>query len=195
MQDDAPVVLMTLHSAKGLEFDAVFLVGLEEGLVPHARSLQSDDALEEERRLVYVGMTRARERLHLTWAQSRQVFGQRRVSRAQPLPGRDPAATGWRRAARRPAPGLGTGSAAPRRLAGRATARFDAAEQPAALAPPGGRPTLKGSARACGCATPCSAWAPWCAAKGGRRPEADRVVPRASGPSAWWRATRRWKSL
>jgi DNA helicase-2/ATP-dependent DNA helicase PcrA len=79
-KDDAPVVLMTLHSAKGLEFDAIFLVGLEEGLVPHARSLARGDALEEERRLCYVGMTRARERLHLTWAQSRSVFGQRRLS-------------------------------------------------------------------------------------------------------------------
>jgi DNA helicase-2/ATP-dependent DNA helicase PcrA len=77
--DQAPVVLMTLHSAKGLEFEQVFLVGLEEGLVPHARSLEGQDALEEERRLCYVGMTRACERLYLTWAQSRQVFGQRRM--------------------------------------------------------------------------------------------------------------------
>jgi DNA helicase II / ATP-dependent DNA helicase PcrA len=82
IQDDAPVTLMTLHSAKGLEFDSVFLVGLEEGLTPHARSLNKAEAIEEERRLLYVGMTRAMERLHLTWAQSRQVFGQRRV--AQP---------------------------------------------------------------------------------------------------------------
>ena len=80
IRDDAPVVLMTLHSAKGLEFPSVFLVGLEEGLVPHSRSLVSRDALEEERRLCYVGMTRAMERLHLTWAASRQVFGQRRLS-------------------------------------------------------------------------------------------------------------------
>ena len=77
---DAPVVLMTLHSAKGLEFDRVFLVGLEEGSLPHARSQAKDEALEEERRLCYVGMTRAREQLFLSWAQSRQVFGQRRWS-------------------------------------------------------------------------------------------------------------------
>jgi DNA helicase-2/ATP-dependent DNA helicase PcrA len=77
---DAPVLLMTLHSAKGLEFTSVFLVGLEEGLVPHARSLTSEEALEEERRLCYVGMTRAQERLALTWTQSRQVFGQRRLA-------------------------------------------------------------------------------------------------------------------
>jgi DNA helicase II / ATP-dependent DNA helicase PcrA len=80
IKDDAPVLLMTFHAAKGLEFPSVFLVGLEEGLVPHSRSLTGSEALEEERRLCYVGMTRAMERLHLSWAQSRQVFGQRRVS-------------------------------------------------------------------------------------------------------------------
>jgi DNA helicase-2/ATP-dependent DNA helicase PcrA len=81
VRDDAPVVLMTLHTAKGLEFDAIFLIGLEEGLVPHARSLNDPTALEEERRLCYVGMTRARARLFLSWAQTRQVFGQRRMTR------------------------------------------------------------------------------------------------------------------
>jgi len=80
LRDDVPVLLMTLHAAKGLEFDSVFLVGLEEGLLPHSRSLAGADALEEERRLCYVGMTRAMRRLHLSWARSRQIFGQRRLS-------------------------------------------------------------------------------------------------------------------
>ncbi len=80
LRDDVPVLLMTLHAAKGLEFESVFLVGLEEGLLPHSRSLSGEEALEEERRLCYVGMTRAMESLHLSWARSRQVFGQRRIT-------------------------------------------------------------------------------------------------------------------
>jgi DNA helicase-2/ATP-dependent DNA helicase PcrA len=80
LRDDVPVLLMTLHAAKGLEFESVFIVGMEEGLLPHSRSLSGEDALEEERRLCYVGMTRAMERLHLSWARSRQVFGQRRLT-------------------------------------------------------------------------------------------------------------------
>ena len=70
------VTLMTLHSSKGLEFPVVFLVGLEEGVFPHSRSLGEDTELEEERRLCYVGMTRAREELHLTHAHRRTIFGQ-----------------------------------------------------------------------------------------------------------------------
>lgn len=69
------VTLMTLHTAKGLEFPVVFLVGLEEGIFPHSRSLTSDAELEEERRLCYVGMTRAREELHLVHAHRRAVYG------------------------------------------------------------------------------------------------------------------------
>jgi DNA helicase-2/ATP-dependent DNA helicase PcrA len=73
--DDSQVVLMTLHSAKGLEFPAVFLVGLEDGVFPHLRSLTEPHELEEERRLAYVGITRARERLYLSHAWSRTIFG------------------------------------------------------------------------------------------------------------------------
>jgi len=72
----AAVTLMTLHSAKGLEFPCVFLVGLEEGLFPHARSLTQPKEMEEERRLCYVGMTRAKERLYLLSASQRSIFGQ-----------------------------------------------------------------------------------------------------------------------
>jgi DNA helicase-2/ATP-dependent DNA helicase PcrA len=73
--DQSAVTLMTLHSAKGLEFPVVFLLGLEDGVFPHVRSLGDPDELEEERRLCYVGITRARERLHLTHAWSRTLFG------------------------------------------------------------------------------------------------------------------------
>ena len=70
------VTLMTLHSAKGLEFPVVFLVGLEEGVFPHNRALSDETQMEEERRLCYVGMTRARYRLYLTNALSRTLWGQ-----------------------------------------------------------------------------------------------------------------------
>ncbi len=73
--DDSSAVLMTLHSAKGLEFPVVFLMGLEDGIFPHIRSLGDPDELEEERRLAYVGITRAQERLYLTNAWSRTLFG------------------------------------------------------------------------------------------------------------------------
>jgi DNA helicase-2/ATP-dependent DNA helicase PcrA len=73
--DDSRVVLMTLHTAKGLEFPVVFLVGMEEGVFPHLRSLTEPDELEEERRLAYVGITRAMERLYVTHAWSRSLFG------------------------------------------------------------------------------------------------------------------------
>ena len=73
--DDSSVVLMTLHSAKGLEFPNVFLVGLEDGVFPHIRALSEPHELEEERRLAYVGITRARERLFLSHAWSRTIFG------------------------------------------------------------------------------------------------------------------------
>ena len=67
--------LMTLHLAKGLEFESVFFVGMEEGLLPHSRSLDTPEEVEEERRLTYVGMTRARKKLFLSHAERRRVFG------------------------------------------------------------------------------------------------------------------------
>lgn len=70
------VTLMTLHAAKGLEFDVIFIVGMEEGLFPHSRSLFNPDELEEERRLAYVGMTRAKKLLYMTFANRRLYFGQ-----------------------------------------------------------------------------------------------------------------------
>jgi len=69
------VQLMTLHAAKGLEFDTVILSGVEEGILPSSRSVQMIEALEEERRLLYVGITRAKERLLLTHAQARRTYG------------------------------------------------------------------------------------------------------------------------
>ena len=77
---EARIWLMTLHAAKGLEFPVVFMVGMEEGLFPHMRAQDDEDELEEERRLCYVGMTRAQTRLILTSAARRRVFGEYRAS-------------------------------------------------------------------------------------------------------------------
>lgn len=76
------VQLMTVHSAKGLEFDAVFITGLEEGLFPHENSSSEQDGLEEERRLMYVAITRARKRLFISYAQTRMLHGQMRYNMA-----------------------------------------------------------------------------------------------------------------
>ncbi|MGH8822534.1 MAG: 3'-5' exonuclease, partial [Rhodoferax sp.] len=74
------VQLMTVHSAKGLEFDCVFITGLEEGLFPHENSMSDQDGLEEERRLMYVAITRARQRLYLSHSQTRMLHGQTRYN-------------------------------------------------------------------------------------------------------------------
>jgi DNA helicase II / ATP-dependent DNA helicase PcrA len=84
VDERAPVTLMTMHNAKGLEFPLVFISGLENGLLPHSRSVNSEETLEEERRLCYVGMTRARRRLILTWAKYRRRFGGGEAERSAP---------------------------------------------------------------------------------------------------------------
>ena len=76
-QTSGAVTLMTLHSAKGLEFDAVFLVGMEEGVFPLSRALFDETALEEERRLAYVGITRAKKKLYLSHAHTRMLYNAR----------------------------------------------------------------------------------------------------------------------
>ncbi|HWP44148.1 MAG TPA: 3'-5' exonuclease, partial [Blastocatellia bacterium] len=75
-RSDAQVTLMTMHSAKGLEFPAVFIVGMEEGLFPHSRAFNDEDELEEERRLCYVAITRAQQHLYITHAMRRRVWGE-----------------------------------------------------------------------------------------------------------------------
>ena len=84
------VTLMTLHTAKGLEFDNVFLTGLEDGVFPHQRALTDKSELAEERRLAYVGITRARKRLYISRAIVRTAWGSAAAQPAQPVPGRDP---------------------------------------------------------------------------------------------------------
>src|SRR5690625_6659972 len=81
--DDNRVTLMTMHASKGLEFPVVFVSGLEEGLFPLAKAAQDPTELEEERRLFYVGATRAKELLFLTYARSRFRYGQHETSRSE----------------------------------------------------------------------------------------------------------------
>ena len=80
LDDQSEVTLMTLHTAKGLEFPMVFIVGMEDGIFPSFMSLGDPDQLEEERRLAYVGITRAEEQLHLTLAESRWIYGQQQYN-------------------------------------------------------------------------------------------------------------------
>ena len=82
--DRSSITLLTLHTAKGLEFDHVFLTGLEEGVFPHNRSLNEPEEIEEERRLCYVGMTRAKEKLTLTRAVYRRLYGSERLQASTP---------------------------------------------------------------------------------------------------------------
>jgi DNA helicase-2/ATP-dependent DNA helicase PcrA len=84
-QSQKGVTLMTLHAAKGLEFKVVFLTGMEEGILPHSQSLEETDDVEEERRLCYVGMTRAREQLYCLYARERRVHGQLRDQSPSPF--------------------------------------------------------------------------------------------------------------
>mgnify|MGYP000081681135 FL=1 len=80
-EEEDAIVLMTMHSAKGLEFPVVFMPGMEDGLFPSWRSFDEEGRLEEERRLCYVGMTRAKERLFLSSAESRMMYGSINLTR------------------------------------------------------------------------------------------------------------------
>ena len=93
-ESEDSLTLITLHQAKGLEFPVVFIVGLEEGLLPHSRSMESEEELEEERRLCYVGITRAQRKLYLLRAFRRSIVGQQRPDRGIPVPAGDPGPLG-----------------------------------------------------------------------------------------------------
>ncbi len=113
--DESSVLLLTLHSAKGLEFPAVFIIGMEDGVFPHLRSLGEPAQLEEERRLAYVGITRARERLYVSHAWSRMLYGSTQYNPPSRFLDEIPdglveAIEGRRRSSRRSGSGSGWGS-------------------------------------------------------------------------------------
>jgi DNA helicase-2/ATP-dependent DNA helicase PcrA len=137
-EDAGVVTLMTLHTAKGLEFPVVFLTGLEDGVFPHMRSLGDAPELEEERRLAYVGVTRAEKRLYLSRAVMRSAWGAPSHNPASRFLDELPAdlvdwrrtaadQTSWNRPAYAPSGGLGQPTAAGRRNFGTAAIRLDAA--------------------------------------------------------------------
>ena len=134
---DAPdaVTLITLHSAKGLEYPVVFLAGMEEGLLPHFRAIDDPTQMEEERRVCYVGMTRARERLYLTRARRRFQYGSVRANPASRFLDDIP-----EEEITHPAGSAGRGDTlSPRGLRAAAAARQDAADSEAPVFQPGDR--------------------------------------------------------
>ena len=127
-EEQSNVTLMTIHNAKGLEFRAVFVVGVEEEIFPSARSIE-EQGVEEERRLFYVGLTRAEERLTLTHASSRLLWGRTTIAPAVTLPRR--AARTGRSSASGCAPPRGAATARPRRRATSRRARIIRRSRPA----------------------------------------------------------------
>jgi len=126
-EGESAVTLMTVHTAKGLEFPVVFMAGMEDSIFPHANSMFDPEGLEEERRLAYVGITRARERLYLTYAHTRSLYGTTQYNPPSRFLGEIPeehvepagvgslgiSGTGWaRRGEGRRGSGFGTGPAA-----------------------------------------------------------------------------------
>jgi DNA helicase-2/ATP-dependent DNA helicase PcrA len=109
VDDGSKVTLMTLHNAKGLEYEAVFMIGCEDGVFPHSRSID-EGSLEEERRLCYVGLTRARKRLTLTYARRRSIFGASGTGIPSRFLGEIPSHLVERHSTAMPATGWGTGS-------------------------------------------------------------------------------------
>ena len=143
------MTLMTLHNAKGLEYPIVFIAGCEDGVFPHSRALD-EGGLEEERRLFYVGVTRAMRQLYLTYARRRAVFGAQTLRPAQPLPRRDPrrAARASRRHERSFRPGVRRPEAAAGVARRRRSARVARAHRQLARVDVGARGARRRTARA-----------------------------------------------
>ncbi len=198
--DSGVVTLMTLHTAKGLEFPVVFLTGLEDGVFPHQRSLGDQPELEEERRLAYVGLTRAEKRLYISRALVRSAWG---------APSHNPASrfldelpvdlVDWRRtAAEQTRWGRQDLSGAPPASARRPTPAGATSAPPRCAPTPPARPSRRGrsraSTRATGSCTTRSAWAPSSPSTGSRRSPSPRSTSAPRASSACCCATRRSRS-
>ena len=184
------VQLMTVHSAKGLEFDCVFITGLEEGLFPHENSMSDHESLEEERRLMYVAITRARKRLYLSHSQTRMLHGQTRYNvksrffdelpeaRAQVADAEEPGL-------RASAFGYGGGYASTRG-AGLQLDRRHRPLEPRRVAAAGAEARPRTAcARACRCSTTSSAKAPCWRSKAAATMRARRSTSPATASSGW----------
>ena len=194
MASPGVVTLMTLHTAKGLEFPVVFLTGLEDGVFPHMRSLGDKPELEEERRLAYVGLTRARERLYISRAVVRSAWGAPQHNPASrfvdELPGD---LVDWRRTAgamtswNRPQYGM------PRP---RTPATFRHGDRPLRRRQEGqGRPARSRRwTRATGCSTTPSAWARWSRSREPATTPSPRSTSAPRASSACCSATPRSRS-
>ena len=203
--EDGVVTLMTLHTAKGLEFPVVFLTGLEDGVFPHSRSLGDQPELEEERRLAYVGVTRARERLYLSRAVVRSAWGApvaQPRARASSTSSRSTSSTG---AAPRPPRRRGSGPTSPTSTAA-AAAPGAARPRPAAATSPRRRPAPTPRARpsrparsprsspATGSCTTRSAWAPWSRSRASTTSRSPRSTSAARASSGCCSDMRLWRS-
>ena len=196
---NAKVWLMSMHAAKGLEFPVVFIAGMEDGLFPHSRSAESADELEEERRLFYVGMTRAEQRLFLTGAARRRVFGRTRQRNRRVLSTkcRRSCSSGSRPCSRQPIRGTSltrttSSGPTPTRAAAKGKAQSSGKTRRATPTRTRISPRPEACGPACASSTRSSASAPCSRSKSTPTTSRSRCGSIPSGRRSCWRNSRNW---